>query len=75
VLPVVPSNNVHNRVLAQTHVAGNEPIRKPIGMHAQQALGLLVRWALANLTPEFPNTPRENWLATCNRARLPPKSP
>jgi len=51
-----------------------QPIRKPIGMHAQQALGLLVRWALANLTPEFPNTPRENCLATCDHARLPPKS-
>ena len=52
-LAVVPPDDVHHRVLAQADVAGDEPIRQPVGMHAQHALGFLVRWALANLTPEF----------------------
>jgi hypothetical protein len=38
----VPPDNVHHGVLAQAHVAGNEPIGKPVGMHAEHPLGFLV---------------------------------
>src|SRR6478609_8738927 len=31
-------DNLHHRVLAHAHVAGNEPIGQPVGMHAAHPL-------------------------------------
>src|SRR5262249_166787 len=54
----VPPDNVHHRVLAKAHVAGNEPIGHPVGMHAEHPLGFLVRGTLTQLAPDAPGPSR-----------------
>ena len=46
-------DDLHDRILAQTEIAADQPIGKPIGMHAERLLGLPVRRTLAHLAPKF----------------------
>ena len=46
-------DDLDDRILAQAEIAADQPIAKPIGMHAEHLLDLLVRRTLAHLAPKF----------------------
>ena len=49
-------DDLHHRVFAQPHVAGDQPIGQAVVMQLAHLRRLLVRWALAHLAPEYDAT-------------------
>jgi hypothetical protein len=49
---VVASDDFHNRVLAQADVSADQAVGESLPVKGEDALGLLVGWALSDLATE-----------------------